>query len=288
MTHHPSLDHFLKEGIENLSKGPVALVLAEDEVEIASTIRHHLDLGFKQVILFAAHDLARDLALPAKVQRVDQDVRSDLAAVDTINAVINAAPGIWLYYCFNAEYLFFPFCEHRTIGEMLAFHTEERREAMLTYVIDLYAGDLDAYPRAVNLDDAYLDRSGYYALARNDEDSHPRERQLDFHGGLRWRFEEFVPVEKRRIDRIGIFRAKPGLELRVGHTLNDEEMNTYSCPWHHNLTAAICSFRTAKALKRNPSSTFAIQTYKWRNSVRFDWHSQQLLELGLMEPGQWF
>ena len=94
MTHHPSLDHFLKEGVESLSKGPVALVLAEDEVEIASTIRHHLDLGFKRVILFAAHDLVRDLALPAKVQRVDQDVRSDSAVVDTINAVINAAPGI--------------------------------------------------------------------------------------------------------------------------------------------------------------------------------------------------
>lgn len=288
MTHHPSLDDFLKEGIESLAKGPVALVLAEDDVEIASTIRHHLDLGFKRVILFAPHDLARDLALPARVDRVDHDVRNDLAVVDTINAVIGAAPGIWLYYCFNAEYLFFPFCEHRTIGEMLSFHTEERRDAMLTYVIDLYAGDLDAYPRAVNLEDAYLDRSGYYALARNDENQQPRERQLDFHGGLRWRFEEHIPVEKRRIDRIGIFRAKPGLELCVGHTLSDEEMNTYSCPWHHNLTAAICSFRTAKALKRNPGSTFAINTYKWRNSVRFEWHSQQLLELGLMEPGQWF
>ena len=59
---------------------------------------------------------------------------------------------------------------------MLTFHAEERREAMLTYVIDHYAGDLDAYPRAVNLDDAYLDRTGYYALARNDDDEHPRER----------------------------------------------------------------------------------------------------------------
>ena len=56
--------------------------------------------------------------------------------------MIAAAPGTWLYYCFNAEYLFFPFCETRTVGEMLTFHTEERRDAMLTYVVDLYAGDL--------------------------------------------------------------------------------------------------------------------------------------------------
>jgi hypothetical protein len=26
----------------------------------------------------------------------------------------------------------------------------------------------------------------------------------------------------------------------------------------------------------------------WHNSAPFEWHSQQLLDLGLMEPGQWF
>ena len=37
---------------------------------------------------------------------------------------------------------------------------------MLTYVVDLHAGDLNADPTGVNVDDAYLDRAGYYALAR--------------------------------------------------------------------------------------------------------------------------
>ncbi len=54
------------------------------------------------------------------------------------------------------------------------------------------------------------------------------------------------------------------------------------------LTAAVCSFRTAKALRTNPGSRHAIQTFRWPNSVKFDWHSQQLMDLGLMEPGQWF
>ena len=62
-----------------------------------------------------------------------------------------------------------------------------------------------------------------------------------------------------RIDRIALFRAKPGLHLRPDHTFDDEEYNTYACPWHHNLTAAVLSFRTAKALKSNPGSTYAIQ-----------------------------
>ena len=71
----------------------------------------------------------------------------------------------------------------------------------------------------MNVDDAYLDRAGYYALARLDQRTHqPLERQLNFYGGLKWRYEEFVPYERRRIDRVA-------------------------------------SFRTAKALKRNPTSS---------------------------------
>ena len=135
-----------------------------------------------------------------------------------------------------------------------------------------------------------MDKTGYYALARKDvaNENGPKERQLDFFGGLRWRFEEHIPAQRRKIDRIALFKAKEGLKLRGDHTFNDEEYNTYSCEWHHNITAAICSFRTAKALKRNPGSTFDINTFRWHNSCGFEWHSQQLLDLGLMEPGQWF
>ena len=35
--------------------------------------------------------------------------------------------------------------ESRSVVEMLAFHAEERRDAMLTYVIDLYAKDLENF-----------------------------------------------------------------------------------------------------------------------------------------------
>ena len=97
-----------------------------------------------------------------------------------------------------------------------------------------------------------------------------------------------MPATRRKIDRIPLFRAKKGLRLRWDHTFNDEEYNTYACPWHHNITAAICSFRTAKALKTNPGSTYDIDSFKWHNSAAFEWHSRQLLDLGLMEPGQWF
>ena len=288
--HYESLNEFLKSGAAVLARGPIAIVLVEDDVEVATTLRHHQQIGFKCVIALmpAVFDLPGDLR--DTVHRINYDSSAEGAAFNAVNRIAAAAPGQWIYYCYNAEYLFFPFCETRTVGEMLAFHTEERRGAMLTYVVDLYADDLSHFPDAVSLDHAHLDRSGYYALARPDpaNHNHPKERQLDFFGGLRWRFEEHIPEQRRKIDRIGIFRAKPGLMLREDHTLSDEEYNTYACPWHHNITAAICSFRTAKALKLNPGSRYDIPTFKWHNSAPFEWHSRQLLDLGLMEPGQWF
>mgnify|MGYP003636240152 FL=1 len=286
-----SLDHFISDSKTVLSKGPIALIMVEDAVEIETTLRHHQQLGFGTLVAFMppSFALARDVAESKGVLRVDYNMDRDGALLDAVNAVIEAAPGQWLYVCYNAEYLFYPFCETRTVGEMLAFHTEERRDAMLTYVVDLYADDLETAPNAVSLDNAFMDRSGYYALARQETpDAAPKERQLDFFGGLRWRFEEHVPAARRKIDRISLFRAKPGLRMLGDHTLSDQEYNTYACPWHHNITASVCSFRTAKALKSNPGSTGSISTFKWHNSAPFEWHSRQLLDLGLMEPGQWF
>lgn len=286
--YHAGLKEFLRDGKAALAKGPVAMIFAEDLVEVDTTIRHHQMAGFAQVLLFAPDEVTLPEDLTDTVHRIRYDMSRDNALPEAVNAVIEAAEGLWLYYCFNAEYLFHPFCETRNVGEMLTFHTEERRDAVLTYVVDLYADDLDRFPNAVSLENAWLDKSGYYALGRPDEKGHPKERQLDFFGGLRWRFEEHIPKHRRKIDRISLFRARKGLRLRPDHTFNDEEYNTYSCPWHHNITTAIVSFRTAKALKSNAGSTFDIHTFKWHNSTEFDWSSQQLLDLGLMEPGQWF
>jgi hypothetical protein len=288
MTQYTNLQTFLKDGAATRAKGPIALIFAEDEVELDATIRHHLDAGFRHTIVFAMRDFSVADDVAEKITRVDYNMQDDAALETALNAVIKASGDIWIYYCFNAEFLFYPFCEHRTVGEMIAFNVEERRDTILTYVVDLYAGDLDQNPNAVSIENAHLDKSGYYALARKDRWNNDLDRQLDFFGGLRWRFEEHVPAARRKIDRVALFRNKPGLTFNPDHTFNDPEYNTYTCPWHHNLTAAICSFRTAKALKRNPGSTFDIQTFKWYNSAPFEWHSQQLLDLGLMEPGQWF
>ncbi|WP_062563666.1 glycosyltransferase family 2 protein [Paracoccus aminovorans] len=288
----PSLSRFLAEAPDRLAKGPIALILVEDDAAVAQTLEHHLRAGFKLILALSPEPLPAD-AIPAagasKIVNLRHDARRGRAHVEAVNAAIEAVPNdTWLYYGYNAEFLFYPFSEHRTVGEMLGFHAEERRRAMLTYVVDLYAPDLDRFPDAVSLDQAMFDRTGYFALGRADRDGRHRERQLDFHGGLRWRFEEHIPRDRRRIDRIALFRTQPGLKLLPDHRFNVEEYNTYSCPWHHNLTAAVASFRVAKALARNPGSRGAIGSFRWRNSHPFLWNSQQLMDFGLMEPGQWF
>lgn len=291
MSHQP-LDQFLKDSGGRLAKGPIAILLVEDNVAIGPTLTHHLKAGFTVILALSPEPLPPH-ALPddpeGRIINLRHDARLNDAHVTAVNALIDAAPAnTWFYYGYNAEFLFYPFAESRTVGEMLSFHTEERRRSMLSYVIDLYAPDLDRFPGAVSMNEAMFDRTGYYALGRTDRDGAILERQLDFHGGLRWRFEEHIPLDKRRIDRISLFRSQPGLRLLHDHRFNIEEYNTYACPWHHNLTAAIGSFRVAKALARNPGSRQQIKTFSWRNSQPFRWHSQQLMDFGLMEPGQWF
>ena len=281
---YADLGEFERKAGAVIGAGPAALIFVEDTVEVDRTIRHHAGLGFRTIAVFGPAAFQLPAGLAGSVHYVPWDMGQDAATETAVNRVIEAAPGAWLYYCYNAEFLFYPFCETRTVGEMLTFHAEERREAMLTYVVDLYAGDLEAHPNGVAPEAAMLDRAGYFALAREGAP----ERQLDFFGGLRWRFEEHIPPERRRIDRIGLFRAKPGLRLRGNHTFSEAEYNTYACLWHHNLTAAICSFRAAKALRTNAASRFEVTSFLWPSSERFDWTSRQLLDLGLMETGQWF
>ena len=291
---HASLDALLARVGPSLATGPLAVVMAEDAVEVDSTLSHLTRIGFRDIVLLAPAGLDLSEAQSNRIHHAVHDVFAEAALPEAVNQLMDQVSGAWVHACYNAEYLFFPFCETRRIRELLAFHSEERRSSMLTYVVDLYAGDLAAQPDGVTLTDAWLDRSGYYALTRQGPppDWHPLDRQVDCYGGLRWRFEEHVPWAKRRIDRMSLFRARPGLRMAADFTFNgpgnDPELNTYACAWHHNLTAAVCSFRAAKALRANPGSRHAINAFRWRNSVPFTWQSAQLMELGLMEPGQWF
>ena len=215
---YSSLSDFQTRGRAALARGPVAIVVAEDDVEVDTTIRHNLMSGFQSVLLFAPEAVPLAASLESVVHRIGFDTLAEGAAAAAVNGVIEAAPeGTWLYYSYNAEYLFYPFAETRTVGEMLAFHAEERRAAMLAYVIDLYASDLGKADNAVSLEDAHLDRhrtitasgrdgSGTGRLGRRQVRLLSAASKVAGGGGSR----SIFPRRGGRIDRIALFRARRG------------------------------------------------------------------------------
>lgn len=278
----PDLARCLASRPAQLRKGPIMVILAEDAVELDSTVAHHLALGFRTVLVLSHTGIQATGGLSA---------RFDGPLHVAVTKVAQAVPeGTWIGHAYNGEYLFFPFCEQRHVGEMLAFHVEERRAAMFGMVVDLYATDLAQSPNGVDRATACYDALGYYALNREDSENGyaPLPRQIDLYGGLRWRFEEHVPWKKRRIDRVMLFRAAKTLEMREDYTLNLPELNTHQCEWHHSLTCCMASFRTAKALMGRPGSRARITGFTWPGSATFGWTGQELMERGFMEPGQWF
>ena len=102
--HYPSLSALANDAKRALSTGPVALILIEDDVEIASTIAHHAKAGFTNLIAFCAQERALPAEAPDTLHRVDYDVSAEDALQTIANTMIKALPGQWLNFCYKAEY----------------------------------------------------------------------------------------------------------------------------------------------------------------------------------------
>lgn len=270
-----------REIASKLVPGPVAIVRNEDDFDLTPSIQHLEKLGFENIFILGSE---RSQKLP---QSHFIEVSHELETHQILNHLMDMLEGRWVYHGFNSEYLFFPFCEARQILDVLQFVEEERRSSVFCTTVDLYPSQIDRDTIAFDHDDAYFDSSGYYSRDRYDGPN-PLERQIDIFGGLKWRYSEHVKWERQRIDRMGLFQARKGLRMDEAGLFSDPEMNTISCPWHNNLTCAIASFRVAKSLLNNPGSTFEIESFMWPRSKRFEWSAGQLMDSGLMEPGQWF
>ena len=48
------------------------------------------------------------------------------------------------------------------------------------------------------------------------------------------------------------------------------------------------SLRRAYRVLAHPAFAGVAGDLVWQGSTRFDWTSRQLLEMGMIEPGQWF
>ena len=74
---HGSVDEFLADDAARPVKGPVCIVMAEDRVEVDSTLAHHLAAGFRDVILLAADGIDPGPDLASRVRVVRHDVYAE-------------------------------------------------------------------------------------------------------------------------------------------------------------------------------------------------------------------
>ncbi len=270
----------IKDLAPYLNLGPVAIIRDEDGVDLDQTIEHAQAIGFENIILLAAH-------LTERASVLQIETPPEMATNEVVNPLLDGLAGRWIYLGHNAEYLYFPFCEGRTISDAAQFVEEERRDAVFCTTVDLYPAQIDRFSMRLDPEQTHFDGAGYFAHDRYDGPDR-LERQIEVFGGLKWRYAEHVEWKRQRIDRIGFFRAKEGLQIDALGRLNDAEMNTVSCPWHNNMSFCVASFRVAKSLLNNPGSAYEVESFMWEQSLQFDWSSEALMKVGLMEPGQWF
>ena len=129
---YPNLTSFIKSEGGSLAKGPIALLFIEDDVEVETTLDHHIKQGFKQITVLAKSLPDIDEDTLTQVSTVYVNTFADDCVQRTVNTLMPHMAGAWVYVGFNAEYLFFPFSNSRSVSELLASHTEEHRGSMLT------------------------------------------------------------------------------------------------------------------------------------------------------------
>ncbi|MEM7211411.1 MAG: hypothetical protein AAF479_05850 [Pseudomonadota bacterium] len=265
-----------------LPGGVIAVLLCETRIHAQDSARRLAEQGAGAIIAIGSPvGLAEGLGeLPVPVISIAERP-TQRTAWTHVNALIDALGDRWLLWLWNSEWFVFPFGETRTLNDLTAFLADERRKMIFTYALDLYAAELpggDADPRGAEL---CFDRIGYHAFPRE-------EKVLRLFGGLGWRFAELTPRELQQIGRTSLFRAQRGTWLDRNYLFDDPEYGSVQCKWHHNPTAAVMTLRRARRIMAHPQIHELRGKLMWQGTQRFDWTSRQLLELGMIEPGQWF
>lgn len=266
--------------VASLPQGVVAILICESGLQAAASARRLAAQGAAAIIAIGAGTAAlpQDLSCPVIILDLDPTESQTHTA---LNDLFDALSGRWVLWLWNAEFFVFPYGENRTLADLATYMGEERRRTVFTYAFDLYADLLpegDEPPEQAGL---CFDATGYHAFPQADQ-------QVRLFGSLGWRFEEMMPSSLQQIGRTSMLRAERGVHLGRDMIFEDPEYASVSCPWHHNLTAAMMTLRRTYRLVAHPNFHTVRRKLDWAGTTEFDWTSSQLLELGMIEPGQWF
>jgi len=275
-TIHPSV-HQAAHAIAGLGPGVIGILLCDSQRHVAASARRMADQGVGAIIAVGRTETLPELDIP--VVHIADPLQGDTAR-DVLNALFASLTGRWVLWLWNGEFLYFPFGETRSLDDLTEFLNNERRKGFYAYAIDLYAPSMpeDGAPADWDLS---FDRIGYHAFPRPDQ-------QLRLYGGLGWRFEELTPPAMQPLGRTALLKVAPGVQLDREMLFGQTEYDSVSCPWHHSTTGAVMTMRRAHRILAHPNFPPVADNLMWLGSVRFQGTSRQLLELGMIEPGQWF
>ncbi|MEM7176982.1 MAG: hypothetical protein AAF503_04695 [Pseudomonadota bacterium] len=271
-------EYLSSDACARLPAGVLTVLFCEDEAHLGATLAHARAQAPAHILAIGR---AASLAGEAGVTAIAADLADRFARDRALNLLIDRFEGRWLHWLNNGEFFFFPWSETRTLGDIAGFLQNERRRLLYAYTLDLYAPDLPdggADPRAGRM---WFDRDAYCGFPKQDH-------QLTVYGGLGWRFEELFAPHWLEIGRANLFRASRSARIGRDLIFDDPAYRTVSAPWHHSPTGAVMSLRRARHLISHPGFIALQDKLMWEGSVPFDWRSAQLLDLGMIEPGQWF
>lgn len=260
-----------------LPGGVIAVLLCESDRHAAQSAARLVRQGASAIVAVGGSgDLGVDVPVIHVGALPDQRGLSDL-----MNTVLGALRGRWVLWLWNGEFFVFPYGETRTLSDLTAFLEDERRRSLYGYALDLYAPSLPKPTDAVEQATLYFDRIGYHGFPRDGQG-------LRLYGGLGWRFEEMTPPHLQQIGRTVLLKPGPDTAMNQELLFGDTEYDSVSCPWHHNPTGAVMSLRRSRRIMAHPAFAEVAHRLVWSGSEPFQWRSDQLLDLGMIEPGQWF
>lgn len=285
------------------------------DVLLDAFLEHHRSLGLDAFVFL---DLSADAVLAARLAgqndctvwrpRVNPDPKK---AVYWLNYLRwRHATGRWCLSLEPSDFFVFPRCETRHIKDLIDFLETEQRNHVYALVVDMYGNGPAAaaglasgeHPLSVL---PYFDPYGYATASRPN-----RFRSVLVRGGVQRRaaFAE-QPRRAPALNRIPLVKWRPFYTYLVGtRMLLPRRLNTPHSPWHSSTTAGLLRFalleneaalrlaartEAADIVGEGGGRSFArlaeLRPMRLRHesSRRFA-GSWDLVDCGLLNPGQWF
>ncbi len=258
----PSYAALLRQLPTAARRGPVGLVLVQDDVGVAEGFAH---LDATGVPVRIALGEAALVAGPA-THHAPFDVHRPGALAAAANALSRALPGTWILPLWNGERLVWPYMATRPLPALLSFLEEERRATLGGVVLDSYRDGGTGWQ---------IDAMGYSQV------------EGAIHGGLRDRLGAPCPAAGRRLDRPLAVCGGRGVRWQADGRLTDPELNRLHSAWHCSPVAALISPRVWAWLRSRPAQLGPCVPLLWPGSMPFGGTSRELWELGMIAPGQW-